>query len=91
MKFHSQLLQWVTDGTALQDVSVSRPAQRVHWGVPVPGVQDQTVYVWLDALVSYLTAAGYPGILTGWPPHYQILGKDILKLVFIFPKEMFLS
>lgn len=44
----------------LPDVSVSRPAQRVHWGVPVPNDETQTVYVWLDALVNYLTSAGYP-------------------------------
>lgn len=78
-KFHSQLVRWVEDGTAVQDVSVSRPVHRVHWGVTVPGAVDQTVYVWLDALVSYLTAAGYPGALTSWPPHCQTIGKDILK------------
>uniref|UniRef100_A0A1B6G566 Methionine--tRNA ligase, mitochondrial n=1 Tax=Cuerna arida TaxID=1464854 RepID=A0A1B6G566_9HEMI len=78
-KFHSELLAWVKDGVALQDVSVSRPAHRVHWAVPVPGHTDQTVYVWLDALVSYLTAAGYPDNLHSWPPRCQTLGKDILK------------
>lgn len=33
---------------------------RVSWGIPVPGDNSQTVYVWLDALVNYLTSAGYP-------------------------------
>ncbi|XP_054263064.1 methionine--tRNA ligase, mitochondrial-like [Macrosteles quadrilineatus] len=77
-KFHKQLVGWVKEGSCLQDVSVSRPISRVRWGVPVPGSTDQTVYVWLDALVSYLTAAGYPD-LRSWPPTRQILGKDILK------------
>lgn len=44
----------------IPDVSISRPSSRVHWGVGVPGDPHQTVYVWLDALVNYLTCAGYP-------------------------------
>lgn len=44
----------------LMDLSVSRPMNRVSWGIPVPGDDSQTVYVWLDALVNYLTCAGYP-------------------------------
>lgn len=44
----------------LMDISVSRPMNRVSWGIPVPGDDSQTVYVWLDALVNYLTCAGYP-------------------------------
>lgn len=44
----------------LPDVSVSRPSSRVHWGVNVPDDPSQTIYVWLDALVNYLTCAGYP-------------------------------
>lgn len=44
----------------LRDISVSRPMNRVSWGIPVPGDDSQTVYVWLDALVNYLTSAGYP-------------------------------
>lgn len=44
----------------LPDISVSRPTSRVHWGIKVPEDDSQTVYVWLDALVNYLTCAGYP-------------------------------
>lgn len=44
----------------LPDISVSRPTSRVHWGIRVPEDDSQTVYVWLDALVNYLTCAGYP-------------------------------
>ena len=44
----------------LQDLSISRPSYRLTWGVEVPGDPEHTVYVWLDALTSYLTAAGYP-------------------------------
>ena len=43
----------------LNDLSVSRTSFR--WGVPVPGDPDHVMYVWLDALTNYITAAGYPG------------------------------
>lgn len=43
-----------------RDISISRPTARVSWAVPVPDDETQTVYVWLDALVNYLTPAGYP-------------------------------
>lgn len=42
------------------DLSVSRPRKRVQWGIPVPDDDSQVVYVWLDALVNYLTCSGYP-------------------------------
>lgn len=44
----------------LTDISVSRPSDRVTWAIPVPDDNTQTIYVWLDALVNYLTSAGYP-------------------------------
>lgn len=75
-KFHSILKQWIEDSSF--DVSVSRPSSRIPWGVPVPLCPSQTVYVWLDALVNYLTVAGFPNSLS-WPPTVQVIGKDILK------------
>jgi methionyl-tRNA synthetase len=42
------------------EISVSRPTERISWGIKVPGDESQTVYVWLDALVNYLTVTGYP-------------------------------
>lgn len=44
----------------LNDISISRPSDRVSWAIPVPDDNTQTVYVWLDALINYLTSAGYP-------------------------------
>lgn len=74
-KFRQQLVDFVSNPELLHDVSVSRPKERVHWGIPVPGAPHQTIYVWLDALVSYITAARD----RLWPPDLQIVGKDILK------------
>jgi methionyl-tRNA synthetase len=44
----------------LEDISISRPRTRLAWGIEVPGDPDQTIYVWFDALVNYLTVTGYP-------------------------------
>ncbi|KAF5273898.1 hypothetical protein FQA39_LY01013 [Lamprigera yunnana] len=73
----------------LGDLSVSRPTSRVHWGIKVPDDDTQTVYVWLDALVNYLTAANYPDVSSSvfkqsWPPDCQVIGKDILKFHGIY-------
>jgi methionyl-tRNA synthetase len=66
----------------LDDLSVSRA--QVEWGVPVPWDTEQTIYVWIDALLNYWTALRYarPGEdLTErfWPPDLHLMAKDILK------------
>ncbi|XP_069969329.1 methionine--tRNA ligase, mitochondrial isoform X2 [Bactrocera oleae] len=83
-KFEKILLDMLSE--PLPDVSVSRPANRVHWAIPVPDDQSQTVYVWLDALINYLTSAGYPHekYRRWWPPSVQVIGKDILKFHGIY-------
>lgn len=73
------------DPGLLPDLSISRPSSRLSWGIPVPHDPSQTIYVWLDALTSYLSGVGYPwkegfdGFEHGWPVDLQIIGKDILK------------
>ncbi|KAH8326261.1 hypothetical protein KR067_004547 [Drosophila pandora] len=83
-KFEKILLDTLSE--PLPDVSVSRPSNRVHWAIPVPDDSSQTVYVWLDALVNYLSALGYPDeeYSAFWPPAQQIIGKDILKFHGIY-------
>jgi len=66
------------------DLSVSRSRTRLAWGVPVPGDDTQTIYVWLDALVNYLTVAGYPHSNGIWRNVDHVIGKDILKFHAIF-------
>ncbi len=68
----------------LTDLSISRPLERLKWGIPVPGDETQTIYVWLDALVNYLTKSGYPwapgmGNSGGWPADCHVIGKDIVR------------
>lgn len=75
-----ELLELAKDG--FQDVSISRPAKSLSWGVPVPGDPNQVMYVWLDALSNYITVLGYPNDPTWkeyWPADVQVVGKDILR------------
>ena len=53
----NEVRQLVEEG--LEDISISRSAEHLSWGIPVPGDATQVVYVWFDALVNYLTAAGF--------------------------------
>lgn len=75
-----EFLELIKDG--LQDVSVSRPARSLSWGVPVPNDPTQVMYVWLDALSNYITVLGYPNDPQWqdfWPADVQVVGKDILR------------
>ena len=65
--------------SGLQDISVSRV--RLPWGIPYPGDPDQTVYVWFDALINYLTATGFPepGYERLWPADLHVIGKGITR------------
>lgn len=62
---------------------ITRPKQRVNWGIPVPFDPEYVTYVWFDALLNYLTATGYlvdqGQFEKRWPPKVQIIGKDILR------------
>jgi len=79
----NDVIQAVTAG--LEDLSVSRPVERLSWGIPVPDDETQTIYVWLDALINYLTKANYPFQIpgeedaAGWPANCHVVGKDIVR------------
>ena len=76
----------------LADLSVSRPRARLHWGVPVPGDPAHTIYVWVDALVNYLTAAGYPDVGGGaWPADVHVVGKDIIRFHAVYWPALLLA
>lgn len=80
-KFEGTVRQMVDD---LQDLSVSRKRYRLNWGIPVPGDDTQTIYVWLDALVNYLTVSDYPDLSHDWPPDCHVVGKDILRFHAVY-------
>ena len=82
----------------LRDLSVSRLTEKVQWGIPVPGDSSHTMYVWLDALVNYLTVTGasVDALLDAadgnssdrnaqlWPAAVHVVGKDILKFHAVY-------
>ncbi|RYN17275.1 putative methionine--tRNA ligase [Alternaria arborescens] len=82
-----EVVQAVESG--LEDLSISRPYERLAWGVRVPGDDSQTIYVWLDALMNYATKAGYPWApgreqAGGWPADCHVIGKDIVRFHCIY-------
>ena len=66
--------------SGLQDLCVTRTS--VKWGVKVDFDPDHTIYVWIDALLNYLTALGYNGDeknMSYWPANIHIIGKEIVR------------
>ncbi len=75
-----EILQVIKDG--LEDISISRPSNKITWGIPVPGDTTQVMYVWFEALMNYITVLGYPeheDFKKYWPANVQVIGKDILR------------
>ncbi|MBR1229434.1 methionine--tRNA ligase [Bradyrhizobium sp. AUGA SZCCT0176] len=71
----------------LQDLSVSRTT--FDWGIKVPGSPAHVMYVWLDALTNYITAAGYPEVDGAdfqryWPANLHVTGKDIVRFHAVY-------
>ncbi|MCL1851561.1 MAG: methionine--tRNA ligase [Peptococcaceae bacterium] len=74
----NEMIKFIEGG--LEDLSVSRTS--LSWGIKVPGDEKHVVYVWLDALVNYISALGYPdGPLYAqyWPADVHLVGKDIIR------------
>jgi len=70
----------------LKDFAVSRP--NIKWGIPVPDDSNQTIYVWFEALINYLTF----GIEKKcWPADIHVLGKDNLRFHAIYWPAMLKS
>jgi methionyl-tRNA synthetase len=95
----SEILNFVQAG--LKDFSISRST--FTWGVPLPFDPKHVVYVWFDALINYLTAAGYEFKLkdptsaqakvfdTRWPAEFHIIGKDITRFHTVYWPAMLMS
>ena len=68
----------------LTDLCISRPRERLSWGIPLPFSQAHVAYVWFDALLNYISAVGTfnsAGHYSSdwWPADLQLIGKDILR------------
>jgi methionyl-tRNA synthetase len=85
----NEIVRLLEDG--LQDISVSR--HRLSWGIPFPGDPEQTVYVWFDALINYLSATGFPakGYERLWPADLHVVGKGITRFHCVIWPAMLLA
>jgi len=76
----NEILSLIESG--LEDISISRPKDKISWGIEVPGDKTQVMYVWFEALMNYITVLGYPttsDFKNYWPANVQIIGKDIIR------------
>ena len=87
----NEVIRFIEEG--VEDVSVSRTTFR--WGIPVPFDPAHVVYVWFDALINYVTGAGYLAddekFRTLWPADVHVIGKDILRFHAIIWPSMLMA
>jgi methionyl-tRNA synthetase len=83
-----EVISFVRGG--LKDLSVSRTS--FSWGIPVPGDEKHVIYVWLDALVNYISALGYGSddpedkarFAKFWPADLHLIGKEISRFHCVY-------
>ena len=73
----NEMLSFIENG--LEDIPVSRPKEKVSWGITAPNDETQVLYVWYDALVNYYTAASQTGFWNEETHIVHFVGKDILR------------
>ncbi|ADV63274.1 methionyl-tRNA synthetase [Isosphaera pallida ATCC 43644] len=89
----NEIVNFVEAG--LQDLSISRKG--FTWGIKVPFDEEQTIYVWFDALLNYLTAIGYGDAddpdrwRAWWPADVHVIGKDITRFHCVIWPAMLMS
>lgn len=109
LKFYDENPDWITPQPKmnevrawvenhLEDLSITRPASRLSWGIRDPEDKSNTIYVWVDALVNYMTKSGYPtkwqagskdkGI---WPADVHVVGKDIIRFHAVYWPAMLMA
>lgn len=78
----------------LEDLCISRPKERLSWGIPLPFDENYVTYVWFDALINYISIHGSPdqvGKSGYWPCDYHLIGKDILTTHAVYWSTMLKS
>jgi methionyl-tRNA synthetase len=87
----NEILRLLESG--LEDISVSRAGQ--SWGIPMPDDPASVIYVWVDALINYITAVGFgtePALFERWwPADVHIVGKDITRFHCVIWPAMLMS
>jgi methionyl-tRNA synthetase len=93
-RYRNEVLGMLRDASGLGDLSISRPKSRLDWGIELPFDRAHVCYVWFDALITYLTGAGFDGtkpvaeqspeFAARWAAAEHLIAKDILKPHAIF-------
>jgi methionyl-tRNA synthetase len=86
-RYKNEALAMLRDESGLGDLCISRPKDRLSWGIELPFDGNYVCYVWFDALINYLTGAGYPDdaeFEERWGAVEHFVAKDILKPHAIF-------
>jgi len=79
-RYRNEVLAFLRE--PLEDLCISRPVERLSWGIPLPFDDRYVTYVWFDALINYVSALGYPDgepFRRYWPSVQHLIAKDILK------------
>ncbi len=79
-RYRNEVLSFLRE--PLEDLCISRPKERLSWGITLPFDERYVTYVWFDALINYVSAIDYPdGELFAefWPAAQHTIAKDILK------------
>lgn len=87
----NEILSFLESG--VEDVSITRA--RTDWGIPVPGDETHSIYVWFDALINYITGVGFPEDIEMfnryWPADIHFIGKDITRFHCVIWPAMLMS
>ena len=86
----NEVVSFVKGG--LRDLSISRTSFK--WGIPVPDDNEHVMYVWVDALMNYISALGYPesdNFNKFWPASLHVVGKDILRFHAVYWPAMLMA
>ena len=87
----NEILRFLESGS--EDISMSRTGQ--SWGIPLPNDPTSVVYVWVDALINYLSAVGYGRdeelCNRWWPADLHVIGKDITRFHGVIWPAMLMS
>ena len=78
----NEIISFVEGG--LKDLSITRTS--IRWGIPVPGEEPHTFYVWFDALCAYISAVDGPEYERRgmWPADVHLVGKDIIRFHTVY-------
>lgn len=78
----NEILGFLKEG--LNDLCISRPKDRMSWGIELPFDKDYVVYVWFEALINYISGLKKNNKMDMWPADFHVIAKDIIRHHAVF-------